>query len=104
MLTKAIDILITEPWDAYGTFTAYLINQIDGQLLFKLTTPLLHKNREYYYLIGIFVDTNQIFHFNNNNNGLYQFNFFYSEEINESNFALKILKFRNDFLSGEIKL
>ncbi|MBL7760516.1 MAG: hypothetical protein JNK08_07455 [Sediminibacterium sp.] len=105
METNKLELLIVEPWDAYKKIGLELVNSKEGQFLFKLLLPLNYKGKKFDYLIGSLRNTTQNDSFMKGFQGIYVFNLFYDEELNEGSFNnLDTLKFRGNFLLGEITL
>jgi hypothetical protein len=105
MLTNKIyKLLIIEPWDAYGKYIIELSKRSNNQFLFKLNSDLNFKGNQIAFLVGILRD-NKLDEFLESKEGMYTFNLFHNEKLNELSFQdIDSLRFRQGFFTGEIRL
>ena len=100
-----LELLIVEPWEVYQKVSVELVDRKEDQFLFKLTLSLNYKGKPLDYLIGSLRNGSQNDSFIKGIQGLYVFNLFYNEDLNEGIFNnINTLKFRESFFLGEITL
>jgi hypothetical protein len=104
METKKYDLLLIEPWEAYGKYNVALLDTKNNNFLFKLTNPLIFQGNTFDFLIGKLRYNNEN-EFSNSISGKYIFNLFFDQALNNDSLKqIEKIKFRSNFLIGEIEI